>query len=141
MKIKFKNLLDKIINEVYVIGETKVAFVTDDKIYLMYGSGDCCATRYLADVIGDFKLLLKNPILIAEEVFFEGTEDKDPQGGNDSWYFYKISTIKEHLTMRWNYSDSFDYGGYSTSVDLNVISKAKLKNILNKNNYKKYEIT
>jgi len=86
--------------------------------YTFFHSQDCCENVTIEDVCGDLTDLIGTPLLVAEEI----TSDKNPEGiekeyQDDSftWTFYKFSTIKGSVTIRW-YGESNGY--YSEGVDL-----------------------
>ena len=83
-------------------GDDEINFVCDDGVrYVMYHEQDCCEGVELEDVAGDIQDLIGSPILEAEVV----TNQDDPprEGYNESWTwtFYKLGTIKGHVTLRW----------------------------------------
>ncbi len=90
--------------------EPTVIFKSKDRKFIMAGDGDCCARAYLEDVCGDLQQLIGDPILLAD-----GVANKMDQIGEKGWFFYKLSTIKESVTMRWMYRSS-GYEGYSVKV-------------------------
>jgi hypothetical protein len=68
------------------------------------------------DVVGDLKDLIGNPILLAEEVVGGDTPeelDNDPSESY-TWTFYKLSTIRGSVTIRWLGESN---GYYSESVN------------------------
>lgn len=91
---------------------------------------DCCERVKIEEIHGDLDDLIGEPILQAEEVSFRPTENesidnlrpnKDEWGEIDkeyydsaTWTFYKFSTIKGSITVRW-LGESTGY--YSESVD------------------------
>lgn len=107
--------------------EDEVIFtMKDDTKYKMYHSQDCCEYVYLEEVIGDLKDLLDTPLLEAEEVTNTSDEENCPPAidGHDeynsyTWTFYKLGTIKGHVTLRWFGSSN---GYYSESVDIKQIN-------------------
>jgi hypothetical protein len=64
---------------------------------------ECCEVVYIEDICGDLQDLLNNPILLAEKVYKENDEE------TESWTFYKLSTIKGSVSIRWYGSTSSEY--------------------------------
>jgi len=94
-----------------LVGETIVAVrednrervtftLADGREAALYHSQDCCESVELEEIIGDWADITGAPILLAEEV---SNSDDPPNGYSEShtWTFYKLATIKGHLTMRW----------------------------------------
>ena len=87
----------------------------DGSSHRLYHDQDCCERVTVEDVIGDLKDLENSPILSAEE----SSSDERPEGwegftdDSNEWTFYRISTIKGYVVIRW-YGSSNGY--YSTSV-------------------------
>jgi hypothetical protein len=118
--MKFEDLKGKILSRITLIkddpdNDDSVIFeVMGTKVrYKLFHDQDCCEQVNLEEVIGDFDDLIGTPILLAEEVV---NFDHDPKNGDDSytWSFYKLSTIKGSVTLRW-YGTSNGY--YSEEVD------------------------
>lgn len=120
----FELLKDKIL--VKIIGSDLVS----DEIYFetsegekfrMFHDQDCCEQVFIEDITGDINDLLNSPILLAEEV----TSSENPEGitrdyqDSFTWTFYKLSTIKGSVTIRW-YGES--NGCYSESVDFEKVN-------------------
>lgn len=95
----------------------------DGDEYVLYHQEDCCESVYIESIVGDLRDIINSPILVAEEV--TGHHDRgDPIISEDfvpkseyeeswTWTFYKLSTIKGSVTIRW-YGSSNGY--YSESV-------------------------
>lgn len=120
----FKELEGKILTEIENLGD-ELIFHTKDKKYSMHHSQDCCESVSIEEIHGDLDDLLNNPILRAEESTADERETheiiKDKllgieryEDGSNLWTFYKLSTIKGSVTIRW-YGTSNGY--YSVSVD------------------------
>ena len=100
----------------------EVVFTTSEgRRFEMSHSQDCCERVSIEDVCGDINDLLNSPILLAEEV----TSEEDPVDVNKEyhdclycWTFYKLSTFKGDVTIRW-YGESNGY--YSVGVDFEEI--------------------
>lgn len=109
-EVRFADLLGKTLTAVVQEPE-RITFVCDDGTeYQQYHLQDCCESVYVEDVVGDLGDLLFTPILLAEVVTETGNEDY----GTYTWTFYKLATVKGHVTFRW-YGSSNGY--YSESVD------------------------
>lgn len=94
-----------------------IIFTLDNgKRFKMYHDQCCCEEVYIDDVIGDYKDLLDTPILNAKECIKYGDckEYDDPT----MWTFYKLSTIKGYVDLRW-YGTSNGY--YSVEVNFEEI--------------------
>lgn len=100
------------------IGSDKIIFTTiDGRTFSMYHCQDCCEQVSVEDIAGDIQDLIGTPILQAEEVSSEENPTgvvKEYQGESFTWTFYKLSTIKGSVTIRW-YGTSNGY--YSESVN------------------------
>lgn len=90
---------------------------SEGKQYRMWHSQSCCESVTVDDIVGDLDDLLNSPILEAEEVVSsdEGPEGWKPDEYQESytWTFYKLGTIKGHVTIRWFGSSN---GYYSETV-------------------------
>lgn len=82
--------------------------------FSLFHDQDCCESVYLEEVIGDLTDLEHTPILVAEEVASSNLPPLSEYTESHTWTFYKFSTIKGSVTMRW-YGSSNGY--YSESVD------------------------
>ena len=121
--MKIKELIGKTLTEV-INNDDELIFVCDngDK-YKLYHEQDCCEGVSIEDINGDLNDLIGKPILNAEEV----TSDENPIGIDTpkyqesfTWTFYKLSTIKGYVDIRW-YGESNGY--YSESVDFRKVNK------------------
>lgn len=97
--------------------EAIVFHMEDGSNYVLTHEQDCCESVYLEDMEGELSYLENTPILYAEEVdgVTPAIEDGDYVPESFTWTFYKISTIKGTVDLRW-YGESNGY--YSESVDL-----------------------
>ena len=87
---------------------------TDGTSYKLYHSQDYCETVCVEDIIGDFKGLIGSPITMAEEVTGETPADFDASNYESyKWTYYKFTTVKGYLDIRWLGSSN---GYYSESV-------------------------
>lgn len=110
-----KTLREVIIKKSCYKQEDMITFVESGhkgKKWVMFHDGDCCEEVYIDDICGDLGDLVGSEILTAEEV----TNQDEPKNKHDdsfTWTFYKISTAKGFVTIKW-YGTSNGY--YSESV-------------------------
>jgi hypothetical protein len=112
-------LVGKTLESVVRDGDEAILFVTvDGPDYRMWHRQDCCESVCIEDVNGDLQDLVGTPILGAEELTNE-PEPKEPHDDeSQTWTFYRLSTIKGTVTIRW-YGSSNGY--YSESVDFDEV--------------------
>lgn len=150
-EVKMEELVGVIFKSI-TVNEAKdeIIFVTDNDIELkMYHSQDCCEGVSIDDICGDLDDLLLTPITRSEEATNTGTGETKysyedgvpnvttitgewPEGvplpeynpESYTWTFYKFSTIKGSVTIRW-YGSSNGY--YSESVRLVDVSASEKK--------------
>lgn len=113
-KSDFKTLEGQIIKKINA-SDDLVEFITeDDKVYQMFHDQDCCEYVYVEDICGELDDLLDVPIISAEES--SNSDDPQKEGYEDTshtWTFYRISTRKGTVVIRWYGSSN---GFYSESV-------------------------
>ena len=110
---KFFDLVGKVLFDVQGLeeGSESVGFTAEDgSAFILSHCQKCCEDVHIVDVCGDVEALIGVQILEAEEA----TSD-EPAGGAELslWTFYKLSTIKGSVTIRW-YGESNGY--YSVGV-------------------------
>jgi hypothetical protein len=97
---------------------------SDNSVYQMFHSQDCCESVSVDDIAGDIADLIGSPLLKVEE----STSNENPiglTGGTNeyqdsfTWTFYKLATIKGYVDIRW-YGESNGY--YSESVEFEKVS-------------------
>jgi hypothetical protein len=136
-------------------GDTDLYFLTTEgKSYHMYHSQDCCETVYLQDVAGDYNDLIGSPVVSAYESDSKGRDEHLPEWGKDmttesipsieslkakdddfyeedstTWTFYRISTIKGTVVLRW-YGSSKGY--YSEDVTFAEIGAQEIVDAISK---------
>lgn len=134
MKTGIELLLGKTLTEVRKTDNEIFFVVTENEIYKMYHSQDCCECVSIDDINGDLQDLIGNPITLAEETssnektaeqLAEEVRLKEEDGDeywdrNESftWTFYKLATIKGFVDIRW-FGESNGY--YSESVDVVLV--------------------
>lgn len=98
-------------------GSDRIEFETiEEEQYVLYHEQDCCECVSVEDVVGNINDLLDSPLLESEEV----NNSREPYEGGDSctWTFYKLSTIKGSVVIRWLGSSN---GYYSESVTFDKV--------------------
>lgn len=123
-EIPFSTLVGKTLKKIEN-SDVEIAFIEDNgQRYEMYHEQDCCEDVSVEDICGDLEDLIGTPILSAEEE----TSNNDPEDykreysrdGGCTWTFYKISTIKGSVTIRWFGSSN---GYYSEGVSFQKVPK------------------
>lgn len=86
---------------------------TNGRAFIQFHEDECCESVNIEDINGSLTDLENSPILLAEEVFSneEPAPEEDPE--HYTWTFYKLSTVKGSVTIRW-YGTSNGY--YSETV-------------------------
>lgn len=103
--------------------EELVFWMSGGASFKMYHSQDCCEFVYIEDICGELDWLVNTPILDAyessssNEIDTLGNESEEglEQEDSQTWTFYRITTAKGTVTIRW-YGSSNGY--YSESVDV-----------------------
>ena len=88
---------------------------SDGSAAKLFHDQDCCEYVSIEDVVGDFSDLVGVPLLTAEESSSKGEDDE--WGDTSTWTFYKFSTVKGYVDIRWFGSSN---GYYSEGVDLRI---------------------
>lgn len=130
----FSILKGKTISKITATAEVVLFYTNDGRVYKLFHDQVCCEGVYLEDVCGDWDDLLNSPILLAEEVTQELGEsipdwakahliqeilskEEPVLSEYTRWTFYKLSTIKGSVTLRWCGESQY----YSVSVDFEQI--------------------
>ena len=95
-------------------------YTTDGRCFRLKHHQDCCESVAVYDVVGDISDLIGNPILQAEEVYSNNTNEVADVHIYETctWTFYKLATIKGSVTIRWLGQSN---GYYSEDVDFDEI--------------------
>jgi hypothetical protein len=114
-----------------LIFETTIDYVE------MYHAQDCCEIVYIESIDGDLNDLIGCPILFAEEVTnseWDRPINSDMSGERDSytWTFYKISTNRGSVTIRW-FGESNGY--YSEKIDVRITDHDCVRSIMDDSTY------
>ncbi len=117
-------LLGKTLTKVEgAVGEEQLIFTVDDgTAYVMHHRQDCSESVSIEDICGNLADLVGSPIIQAEESssqeWPEGVPKADYDYGSFTWTFYRISTAKGLVVIRW-YGSSNGY--YSESVEFEKV--------------------
>ena len=96
-------IVGKVMSEVVRSYESVRFVASDGQKWLMEHETECCEEVYIEDINGNLSDLVGTPILVAEVA-----------SADDGWAFYRFSTIKGDVSIRWNgHSES---GCYSLEV-------------------------
>jgi len=118
MYTAFETLLGKTLVKIARDGDERLTFHTSEEEFAMFHEQDCCENVFISEIIGDLDDLIGTPILLAEVV---GSDEPSPNEYSEShtWTFYKLATVKGHVTIRWLGESN---GYYSEGVDFVRIS-------------------
>jgi hypothetical protein len=134
---QFEDLKGKILTKIETCddGERMTFHCTDGQVFQLKYYQDCCAHCNVEDVCGEIEDLLGSPILMAEEAqseepteailaerraeyekekagdhcYYDSFEDYcSSRFDSETWTFYKLATVKGHVTLRW-YGSSNGY--------------------------------
>lgn len=89
---------------------------SDGRVFILYHEQDCCENVEVEEIIGGLDNLLGDPILLAEE----SNEEHSGEDVHSTWTFYKLSTFKGSVTIRWLGESN---GYYSEGVDFAEVTK------------------
>lgn len=97
------DLLGKVLVKIEREGDESLTFHAADQKWVMYHPQACCETVEIEEVHGDLDDLIGSPILLAEEVVSndDPAPDRDYSPESATWTFYKLATVKGHVTIRW----------------------------------------
>ena len=148
-EISFETLKGKTLNDIKIEKDEVFFFTTGEEEFKLFHSQDCCENVSVEEVIGDIKDLLDHPILLAEEVSSENPDEATLEKRkaewvaegteyystfesflrsryeSETWTFYKISTIKGSVTIRFYGSSNGYYSERVSFIQTNGSSDAK----------------
>jgi hypothetical protein len=118
--VPFSDLVGTVITDLSgaEIGSGFIRITANNNVFKMYHEQDCCESVELNEIIGDLDDILNSPILLAEEVTETGGSRDECERW--TWTFYKLSTIKGNVTLRW-YGTSNGY--YSEAVHFEFLNR------------------
>lgn len=84
------------------VGEGTLAFITTDGTrFELYHESDCCESVRIEDIIGDLSDLIGDPLVESEEISSEPEPELNYQPESYTWTFYRFSTVRGTVTVRW----------------------------------------
>ena len=133
---KFEDLKGCVLKEVVVNygdceGGNNIIFTLDNGVrdkYKLFHDQDCCEDVHIESIIGDFRGLIGDEILVAEvstnnKSHPEDVNTKDKYIDDSfTWTFYKLISVNETITIRWMgtsngyYSETVDFGKIDNEV-------------------------
>lgn len=109
-------------------GDEIVFEFTSGRIARFYHSQDCCETVSVEDVNGDWKDLIGQPLLVAEErVESPLTTDGYSYHESATWTFYTFRGINGSVDVRWG---GYSNGYYSEAVHFEMFWTPEIQMIV-----------
>ena len=111
IRVDFSELTDKVIDKIAIVNDERIYFLIypSQEAYRLNHEQECCEDVRVEDICGDLRDIIGHPILLAEEVTYEeGVTPEECSVLNDGWSpfyqwtFYKLSTIKGSVTIRFH---------------------------------------
>lgn len=149
---EFSELRGKTLTKIDNTGDELRFHANDGSEYRMYYEQDCCASCDIEDICGDLQDLIGVPILLSEESCSgepsaeikaereaarakekaeceaQGSRYYDWAVESETWTFYKLSTIKGSVTIRWYGSSNGYYSETATFYQTKLgINDAEIK--------------
>tara|TARA_B110000881_G_scaffold152319_1_gene135285 strand:- start:85 stop:528 length:444 start_codon:yes stop_codon:yes gene_type:complete len=124
----FKELQGRMLSKIVYNEDDEIHFhLTDTHYVSMHHDQDCCECVYIEDIVGDLDDLIGTTLLLVEEVnnyepddVVRIPEDHESWDDSETWTYYRFSTEKGDVSIRW-YGSSNGY--YSESVDIEIINQ------------------
>jgi hypothetical protein len=124
----FKELQGRMLSKIVYNEDNEIHFhLTDTHYVSMHHDQDCCECVYIEDIVGDLDDLIGTTLLLVEEVnnyepddVVRIPEDHESWDDSETWTYYRFSTEKGDVSIRW-YGSSNGY--YSESVDIEIINQ------------------
>lgn len=115
--ISISALVGRTLTEARASDDTVFLTTADGEQYSLHHDQDCCESVGVEEIIGVLDNLIGTPILLAEEA--TNRDDPSPSayyGESYTWTFFKLSTVKGDVTIRFfgssngYYSESAHFG-------------------------------
>lgn len=118
------DMVGRTFTDVRQVGDDIIEFECDDGVFTFCHHQDCCEGVSIESIVGDLSDLVGEPLLTAEESTNSDDPPRDGYVESFTWTFYKFSTRKGYVDIRWLGSSN---GYYSESVDLDYTPKGATK--------------
>ena len=115
--IDFASLVGRTISSIEKTDYQLEMTMDNGDVIAMYHQQDCCESVWISDIEGDLDDLIGTPLLQAEESSNHEVGEYDE---STTWTFYRMSTIKGSVVMRWCGTSN---GYYSEAVDTVLVNK------------------
>ncbi len=119
IECKVENWLGKVLDKIGLSEDKRemLFHFADGDIFRMCNliSRICFVDVWCEEIIGDLDDLIGSPLTMAEEVSNVDHAQNDYNEGSHTWTFYKFSTAKGYVTLRWLGTSN---GFYSEDVDI-----------------------
>lgn len=122
---ELSELIGKTFSAVRKVGEEEIQFVGDAETFILTHKQECCEAVTVEDICGDLSDLEGTPIVEADnrnDGRVLSRERNENDEGSFTWTFFRISTIKGTVVIRF-YGSSNGY--YSESADLYSVSNGE----------------
>src|SRR6188508_780074 len=108
--VKFAELIGRTLSKIDNSGDEIVFTCEDGTRYKQYHAQDCCESVSVEDIAGDLDDLIGSPILVADESSSGDSVKPELESDSYTWTFYKLATVKGHVTIRWFGTSNGYYG-------------------------------
>jgi hypothetical protein len=93
------------------VGSEQIMFHTKEgNEYHMDHYQSCCESVSVEDICGDLDDLIGSPVLMAEDSSSQDSINPELEWDSYTWTFYKLATVKGHVTIRWFGTSNGYYG-------------------------------
>ncbi len=119
----FRGQTIKSIKRIDNYGDDRIEFETEDGVFAMFHSQDCCESVSIHQIDGDLQSLIGSPLIVAKEsstsYFPEGIKiDREYTPESETWTVYTFETNTAKIRIVWHGSSN---GYYSESVQISKI--------------------
>ena len=114
----FRSMIGVVMERLVKSDEELRFFARDGREFRFYHSQQCCERVRIEDIEGNLTDLVGSPLLMAEGVSSQDEPaPEDVWAESRTWTFYKFSTVKGSVTVRWLGTSN---GYYSERVSFEI---------------------